>query len=139
MLATKLVPSPSLGLLVFVLFLALFSSMASTAGSAMSGEDMRQAEQTRPIDPELAKLQQGPINRQTYIDYIKRQPPHGNMTGLYSEAFLNNPRRGQYAPRHAFPALALFVATGDQRFGEAVKVSLEDFYRVLQAKVAQDG
>jgi hypothetical protein len=134
------------------LFVVLYGMLPRIAVPAATSQAVSVATQARPVisDPDSlhryelrpankTAIPQRPITRQTYIDYIKRQPPHGSTTGLYSETFLKNPKVEQYGPRYAFPALALFVATGDRRFGEGIKVSLQDFYRVLKEKVAQDG
>lgn len=78
-----------------------------------------------------------PVTRKTYIDFLLRAPSHMG-DGLYRDSILNRPKRGQYGPRHALPALAIFVATGEKRYAEAIKIALKDFYRVLKETAQKD-
>lgn len=91
-----------------------------------------QAQQTPAEDPRNA-VPQGPVTRDTYLEWCKRS---GHL-----ERDLNNRNHGVYGPRHALPSLAAYVATGDKRYGESVKLMLKDFARWLKendAKVHQN-
>src|SRR5688572_27333173 len=116
----KIIAAAFLTVALFVIFYGMLPRVAVPAATSQAVSVTTQA---RPVisDPDSlhryelrpsnkTAIPQRPITRQTYIDYIKRQPPHGSTTGLYSETFPKNPKQGQYGPRHAFPALALFIA-----------------------------
>jgi hypothetical protein len=93
-------------------------------------EHYAQAARTPAEDPRHA-VPQGPVTRDTYFDWCKRS---GHL-----ERDLVSRAHGQYGPRHALPSLAAYVATGDKRYGESVKLMLQDFHRWLKEFTAKTG
>jgi len=72
-----------------------------------------------------------PVTHKTYVDFAVRE--------LTPNSLVDNPDRGQYGPRHALPALALYSFTKDKRYGEAVKKSLKAYDRWLQEQIKEHG
>jgi len=105
----------------------------------MLGEGMDDLQRYHVPPAAADSIPRKPVTRQSYIDYIKREPMHGRLTGLYSEYFLAHPRCGHFGPRHALAALALFVADGDRRFGEACKIAMQDYDRAVREDVKKQG
>ncbi len=75
-------------------------------------------------------IPQTPVTKQTYTQWIEDS---GHLQ------YVDHPQHGHFAPRHLLPLLAKYVDTGDPKWGEACLVGLQDYYRVLQEEVKQDG
>jgi len=72
-----------------------------------------------------------PVTRKTYVDYVKQQ--------LDPESLVGGPNRGQYGPRHALPALAVYAYGGERRYGEAIKKAIKFYDAWVQSEVEKHG
>lgn len=72
-----------------------------------------------------------PVNRETYVNFAVRE--------INPQSLIDNPDRGQYGPRHALSALALYSLTTDQRYGEAIKASLKAYDKWLKEEIGEQG
>lgn len=79
-------------------------------------------------DPKTLTVPYRPVTRE---DYIKLVRP-------YAAGFEHGPDRGQYGPRHALPALAVFARTGDRALGEGIKKTLRHYGRWVDAEIARE-
>jgi len=71
------------------------------------------------------------INRKAYVDFVVRE--------LKPESLMDNPNRGQYGPRHALPALAVYSFTGEKEYGETIKKILKFYHTWLQEEIQAQG
>ena len=55
-----------------------------------------------------------------------------------AQGFQSGPDRGEYGPRHALPALAVFSFEGDPRLGEGIKKTLRHYADWVHASVAKE-
>ncbi len=74
---------------------------------------------------------QVPVTRQSYLGFIAPDSSYGVA------AIAKNPDRGLYGPRHAFPALAQYDASGDPRQAGAIKTCLRHFDAAVRDVVRQ--
>jgi len=81
----------------------------------------------------LSMPKQVKVTRQSYLDFIDAKSVYG------IEAITNNPKRGVYGVRHAFPALAQYDAHPDPRHAEAIKKCLHNFDAAVREVVRQHG
>jgi hypothetical protein len=86
---------------------------------------------TAPAEDPANAIPQPPVTRQTYLAWCQRS---GHL-----ERDLTNRTHGVYGPRHALPSLAAYAATGDARYGESVKLMLQDFAKWLQEDTDKRG
>lgn len=70
-----------------------------------------------------------PVRCSDYLDYV-RSDAAGFERGL---------DRGQYGPRHALPALALFASTGDPALARGIKQTLRHYGDWLDGEIAAKG
>lgn len=71
------------------------------------------------------------INRKVYVDFVVKE--------INPQSLVDNPNRGQYGPRHALTALALYNLTGERRYGEAIKQSLKYYDLWMQEEIKANG
>lgn len=71
------------------------------------------------------------VTSKIYADFTAQE--------LNPDGLVGNPNRGQYGPRHALPALAIYSFTGDKKYGEAIKSSLKFYDQWLQQEIENQG
>ncbi|MDP6118186.1 MAG: hypothetical protein QGG53_40490 [Planctomycetota bacterium] len=85
------------------------------------------------------EIPQRPVNRKVYLETIKHWKMHTAGWRPVYESFCDAGPFGVYAPRHAFVGAVVFKGTGEKRFGEKVKVQIQDFHRALKKQVKDKG
>ncbi len=79
--------------------------------------------------PSSLTVPRRPVTRQDYVALVRP----------LAQGFESGPDRGQYGPRHALPALAVFALEGDRRLGEGIKKTLRHYARWVEESVAREG
>lgn len=75
-------------------------------------------------------IPQTPVTKQTYMKWIEDS---GHLK------YVENPKHGHFAARHLLPLLAKYVDSGEEQWGRACLVGLQDYYATLQEEVKKDG
>jgi hypothetical protein len=151
------IKSSRVQVLIVVIVLATAPQIASrelSAGEVTVGKPELNGQGVRPamIGPGMDDLHrfhvpaadkvvipQNEVNREVYIETIKRWKMHTSGGRPVYESFCDTGPFGGYAPRHAFVGAVVFKATGERRFGEKVKEQIKDFHRALKEQVAEKG
>lgn len=79
-------------------------------------------------DPTSLTVPRRPVTRRDYVDLV----------GPLAKGFEAGPDRGQYGPRHALPALAIFAHQGDAKLGEGIKKTLRHYGNWVQRTVSKE-
>lgn len=90
------------------------------------------ADRYAPRDPASLAVPYRPVKRADYVELLRPYAagPQGD--------FAQGPDRGQYGPRHALPALAVFAHTGDRALGEGIKQTLRHYGRWVDEQIAKE-
>lgn len=121
---SRFTPATLLLLLIAWLSMGCLSTADDAAGYAANWAD-RYADQ----DPAGLVVPCRPVTRKDYLDLLRP----------YAEGFERGPDRGQYGPRHALPALAVFALKGDRKLGEAIMQTLRHYGRWVDQQIATQG
>lgn len=90
---------------------------SALAVAAPAAEQPADADRWQPRDPQTHAVSRKPVTRRDYVDLVRP----------LARGFENGPDRGQYGPRHALPALAVYALEGDRRLGEGIKKTLRHY------------
>ncbi|MCY2990888.1 MAG: hypothetical protein NTY19_23880 [Planctomycetota bacterium] len=101
--------------------------MSLIAGDALAQSE-NIAERCQPRDPNTLTVPRRPVTRQVYVDLVRPM----------AQGFEAGPDRGQYGPRHALPALAVFALDGDAKLGEGIKKTLRHYGDWVHESVRKD-
>lgn len=98
------------------------SVLLGTTGIAAAAEDAgaaadHAAERYAERDPAGFTAPRRPITRRDYVDFVRP----------LAAGFEAGPNRGQYGPRHALPALAVFALEGRPELGAGIKQTLRHY------------
>lgn len=104
---------------------------AATLAPVVAGEapSTRPAERYGNRDPHTLTVARRPVKRKDYVDFVRSA----------AQGFEAGPDRGQYGPRHALPALAVFALEPDRKLGEGIKKTLKHYADWVHAAIAKDG
>lgn len=91
--------------------------------------DPPETDRYRPRDPSSLTVPRRPVTRKDYVDLVRP----------LAEGFESGPDRGQYGPRHALPALAVFALEGNRPLAEGIKKTLRHYARWVEETVRRDG
>ncbi|MFH1265149.1 MAG: hypothetical protein ABIK89_05435, partial [Planctomycetota bacterium] len=98
------------------------------AGVALSEEPATDADRFASRAPMSLTVPRCPVARKDYVDFVRAE----------AGGFASGPDRGQYGPRHALPALAVFSLEGDRSLGEGIKKTLRHYADWVQASIDKE-
>jgi len=87
------------------------------ACGALCAEPANDKERYEERDPVSLTVARRAIMRKDYVDFVRPE----------SRGFESGPDRGQYGPRHALAALAVFAREGDTDLGLGIKATLRHY------------
>ena len=108
---------------LLLLVLSLIGSAGIAAEDAGAAAD-RYAER----DPATFTAPRRPIMRKDYVDFVRP----------LAAGFEAGPNRGQYGPRHALPALAVFALEGQPELGTGIKQTLRHYADWVDECIGKD-
>jgi hypothetical protein len=124
MIASRLVPA----------CLVLLASVAAGPPPALAGEGKTPpyaagwSDRYAPRDPATFAVPYRPVKRADYLEMLRP----------YAQGFEAGKDLGQYGPRAALPALAVFAQSGDRALGEGIKQTLRHYGRWVDEVIAKD-
>jgi len=86
------------------------------------------ADRDQARDPQGLTVPRRPVKRKDYVDYVRSA----------AQGFEGGPDRGQYGPRHALPALAVFALEGNPKLGEGIKKTIRHYADWVQAAIRKE-
>lgn len=86
-------------------------------------------ERSAPREPASLTVPRRPVTRRDYVELVRP----------LAQGFEAGPNRGQYGPRHALPALAVFALEGDARLAAGIKQTLRHYGTWVQESVRKEG
>ena len=81
-----------------------------------------------PRDPQTLAVPYRPVQCDDYVRFVRSD----------ADGFERGPDRGQYGPRHALPALAVFSRSGDPQLANGIKQTLRHYGRWLDQQIAAE-
>ncbi len=112
---------------LLLILAGVFALVAFIADVAVAqSENARERYQS--CDPTSLTVPRRPVTRQVYVDLVRPM----------AQGFEAGPDRGQYGPRHALPALAVFALDGDAKLGEGIKKTLRHYGDWVHESVRKD-
>jgi len=106
---------------------ASFILLVQAAALAGEGPPWGKGDRCQAHDPQAFAVPRRPVTRKDYVDYVRSA----------AQRFEAGPDRGQYGPRHALPALAVFALEGNLKLGEGIKKTLKHYADWVQATIRQ--
>jgi len=110
------------------LALAVLANVAAVANMTVSGQPTEDGDRYSVRDPLSLTVPRKPVTRKDYVDFVRPE----------ARGFESGPDRGQYGPRHALPALAVFSLEGDRGLGEGIKKTLRHYADWVQASIDKE-
>ncbi len=107
---------------------AVFLGAAAITTLALSGEPSGDNGRYGVRDPVGLCVPRQPVTRKDYVELVRAE----------AQGFESGPDRGQYGPRHALAALAVFSLEGDRNLGEGVKKTLRHYADWVQASIDKE-
>lgn len=102
--------------------------LASSAAAGTRTEATPESDRYQSREPSSLTVPRRPVTRRDYVDFVRS----------LAQGFESGPDRGQYGPRHALPALAVFSLDGDAKLAEGIKKTLRHYGDWVQATVKKD-
>jgi hypothetical protein len=119
----------SRGAIFSIALLALLFGLMPRQGSAQDPDTYARSWSDRTIhrDPRNFAIPYHPVRCADYVDAVRP----------YAAGFERGPDRGQYGPRHALPALAVFAQTGDRGLANGIKQTLRYYGRWVDEQISE--
>jgi len=108
---------------LFAFVVSLWTTATVCAEQPRTADDRWQVK-----DPGSLTVVRRPITRKDYVEFVRAE----------SRGFENGPNRGQYGPRHALPAMAVFALEGDRALGLGIKQTLRHYADWVQESIDKD-
>ena len=108
---------------------ALLGVFLTASVRVRAAEQAADDQRWRQRDPRTLTVERKAVTRKDYVDVVRP----------LARGFENGPDRGQYGPRHALPALAVYALEGDRRLGEGIKKTLRHYAQWVDNCVREQG
>ena len=102
--------------------------LAAMTAAALGQEPRATVDRYATRDPAALTVARSAVTRQDYVDLVRPE----------ARGFESGPDRGQYGPRHALPALAVFSLEGDRSLGEGIKKTLRHYADWVRASIEKE-